>query len=123
MNNFVLQVSSSQQINVFPEFSFKESDKKIESVSRARSSRQYVYKFSQYKVFDFDVMYVNSSFKATVNSWWGANAILQFYQVNSGVVVSDVTTVRITNTSKPIDGYILPYNNLFQGSIKLESVV
>lgn len=123
MSNFVLQVSSAQQVSIFPEFDFKEPDQKTQTQIRARSSRHYVYKFSGFKAFDFSVTLVNSSFRAIVNSWWNTNTTLQFYEVQSGSAISDVSTVRIMNTSKPIDGYVLPYTTLFEGKIRLETVL
>lgn len=123
MKNFVLQVSSAAQVSVFPEFDFKEPDQKIETKIRARSSRHYAYKFSGFKAWDFSVKHVNSSFKAVVNSWWNTNTVLQFYEVQSGAAISDVSTVRIMNSSKPISAPILPYSDLFQGEIRLETIL
>ena len=113
---FILQANSSNQLTVYPEFGYKFRQKKVEERKRTWSSDEFIYNYSAYKMFDVPVSFVNSSFKAVVNSWWGANTILQWYEVGT----TDVSTVRVVGNQTPIDQLIKPYDDLFKGTIKLE---
>lgn len=97
--------------------SFKDLDKRIEDVHRVRDGGQYIYKWGDYKAQSMDVSFVNSSFKSTVNSWWGGNEKLLLVENFS----SSINSVMIRNPSEPIVKLIKPYDNLFRGSLLLES--
>ena len=62
-----------------------------------------------------DIAFVDSSFKAVVNSWWNTNTDLLWMEEGG----ADVTSVHLTNKSQPIDGFVKPYNDLFKGKIEL----
>jgi len=65
--------------------------------------------------FKFTVNYVNSSFNAIVNSWWDTNTNLLFMKQGE----TQVYSVRLSNRSSPIDGFVKPYDDLFKGIINL----
>lgn len=112
-----LFVNSSTGVDVEPEWGFKDSGKKVETRHRTRSGEEYVYRWGDYRTFDVPVMYVSSSTMAIVNSWWNSNTELLFMEEGS----TDVSSVHISNKSKPIDSKIKPYDNLFKGTIKLST--
>jgi len=112
-----LFVDSSNGITVNPEYDFKDSASKIENRFRSRSSAEFVYKWAEYKVKEFGVMYVNSEFKSVVNSWWSSNADLLFKDEGS----TDVFSVHIVNKDQPVSEFIKPYTDSFKGVIKLET--
>lgn len=91
--------------------------RKIENRFRSKSGREYVYKFGEYNRFQFGVMFVDSSFKFTVNTWWSSNADLLFME-ESG---TQVFSVHITNRDQPVGGFIRPYTDLFKGKLELET--
>ena len=115
MPQYRLFVDSINGVDVDPEYNLTEKDKKIESRHRVRSGEEYVYKFGEYKIIKFNVMYVNSSFKSIVNSWWSSNTELLFMEVGASVVSS----VRIVNKELPIGKFIKPYTDTFKGVIEL----
>lgn len=114
---FRLFIDSSTGIDVDPEWSYEDMGKKIEDRHRARDGSEYVYKWGEFDRFKVPVSYVNSEFKSVVNSWWSSNVDLKWME-EGGSVVYDV---RITNSEKPINSVIRPYNDLFSGVIELES--
>ena len=106
---------ASIYVDVEPEYTLKESGKKVESRHRVRDGGEFVYKWGEYDTVSVPVMYVNSSFKTTVNSWWSDNTDL----IWNNRLSSEVTSVHVTNKSKPIDAFNKPYNDLFKGKIEL----
>lgn len=116
MAMFRLFVDSSNGVDIDPEYDLVFQDTKIEDRHRARSSDAYVYKWGEYKRIKFSVSYVDSSFKAIVNSYWSSNTNLLFMEVGASAVYS----VRLMNKELPVGKYIKPYTDLFRGVIELE---
>jgi len=114
---FRLFVDSSTGVDVHPEWNYAEKSKKVESRHRARDGSEYVYKWGDIELITFEIKFVNSSFKAQVNSWWGGNVDLLWME-EGGTAVS---SVHIISKTKPISGLQRPYINLFKGKIELGS--
>jgi hypothetical protein len=110
-----LFVDSDTGVDINPEYDYRENSEKVESRHRSRSGREFVYRWGGIGRISFSVMYVNSSFKAQVNSWWDANTDLLFMEVGT----TEVFSCHITNKKKPVDRFIRPYNDLFRGKIEL----
>lgn len=114
---FYLFVDSSHSLTLNPETNYKEGGKKVEDRHRVRNGAEYVYKWGDYDAWKFGVRYVNSEFKATVNSWWNTNTDLLFKSSES----TQVHSVRLTNGDLPIGEYETPYTDKFAGTIELET--
>lgn len=112
---FRLFVDSSNGITVNPEYNFKDSGKKIESRHRTRDGSEFVYKWGEFGRITMSIMYVNSSFKTIVNSWWSDNTDLLWMEEGG----TDVTSVHLINSAKPIDQFIKPYDDTYKGKIEL----
>lgn len=104
-------------VQVFPEYNYEITGKKIEDRKRARSGREYVYKWGQFEGRKFDVSYVSNSDKTKINSWWSGNDSLLFIE---GLTTA-VTSVRIQNDKTPINKLEKPYSDLWKGTIELET--
>jgi len=113
---FRLFVDSDNGVTLEVEYDYNDNRQKIENKHRTRDGSQYIYKWSAWDKIDFSVMYVNSSTRAVVNSWWEANTDLLFKDENA----TQVFTVRLSNDSLPISKFIKPYNDLWRGVIELE---
>lgn len=111
-----LFVDSSTGVDIAPEWNYQERAKKIETRHRASSGAEYVYKFGYYGARKFDVMYVSSADKTTINSWWAANTDLLFMEVGA----SEVFSCRLANDYQPIGELVKPYHDQWQGTIELE---
>lgn len=114
---FRLFVDSSTGLDVEPTWGYEDRGEKIEDRHRARSGKEFVYKWGEYSSFKVPVTYVNSEFMSIVNSWWSSNTDLQWMEEGA----SDVYNVRITNSRKPVGSNIAPYRDLFDGELELES--
>lgn len=114
---FRLFVDSSTGVDVYPDWDYAEKDTKVESRHRARNGAEYVYKWGNVRSIKFSIAYVDSSFRAQVNSWWGGNVDLLWME-EGGTAVS---SVHLVNKSKPVDGLVKPYTDLFRGKIELGS--
>lgn len=109
--------NSATGVEVFPEYDYREQDRKIESRTRTTTGAEYAYKFGSFNSWRFKVMFVNSEFRSIVNSWWESNAELGFVETGG----SDVSSVHLTNKTKPIFGYMKPHDDLFNGMIELST--
>ena len=112
---FRLFVDSSTGVDVDPEWDYKEASEKVESRHRTRDGSEFVYKWGDIGNIQFTVSFVDSSFRAQVNSWWGGNQALLWMEEGG----SDVTSVYLVNRTKPIDQFVRPYDDLFKGKIEL----
>lgn len=112
---FRLFVDSATGIDVTPEFSLQDGGEKIETRHRARDGSEFVYKWGEFDTIKFDIRFVDSAFKSTVNDWWSTNQQLLWAELGN----TDVTSVHITNKKKPIDKFQRPYTSLFNGKIEL----
>lgn len=111
----------SNFVTVEPEYNFKDSGYKVETRHRTRAGKEYTYKWGDVGQLKMEVKYVNSSFKAIVNSWYGDNTDLLWAEkgAGGGIGGADITSLHITNKSKPISGFMKPYDDLFKGIIEL----
>jgi len=116
MPTYILTDGSSP-VYLTPEFDYKADNRKIENQHRTRGGRNYRYVWSVYKHLKFKVQFVSSADMTAINSWWGANTPLRLYDINSAVVAS----AYLVNASAPIDQFVQPYTDQYQGTIELES--
>lgn len=96
--------------------SMKEAKRQVIDRHRTKSGKLYTYNWGEYHKITFNVSFVNSSFKSTVNSWWGANTDLLWKNESDSLVNS----VQIVNQRSPISKFQGPYLDLFSGKIELE---
>lgn len=115
--SYYLQASSSSYIEVKPEYDFDLGGKKIEDRQRARSGREYVYKWGVYASIKFSLRYLTNSHRTVINSWWGGNTALLF----NDTTASQVYSVRIANDTMPISKVEKPYQNYWAGIVELET--
>lgn len=113
---FRLGTSSEDTITIEPEWNYKPDAKKLEKKHRLENGSLYRYKTGDYESISFSVKYFDSSDAAIVNSWWQSNANLVFFAFSD----TQVSSVQLSNNGKPFNKYQEPYDNLMQGTIKLE---
>ena len=116
---FELGITSATAIQLRPEYDYSDGKKIIESRSRTPVGTQYSYKWGDYEQFEFSLNYVSEANASIINSWWDSRAELLFF-VTSGSS-TDVYSVMIANTDKPLDGYNKPYDSYRKGKITLET--
>lgn len=113
----LLFVDSSNSVTLEPEWDFEQGQKKNETVHRTRAGNRFVYKWGEFETFKFSLNFVDSSTAAIVNSWWNTNTELLF-STDGGVTVS---SVQLTNRSKPLARFNMPYDDEYKGKIELET--
>lgn len=106
---------STTLVTLTPEYDFSNDSAKIEERHRVRDGGEFRYKFGSYNKFSFGVKFVNSSDTYNLNQWWEFNTPLYFD--NDGSIFN----VKFTNGKKPIGKKLLPYADLFIGTIELET--
>ena len=115
---YSLGITSATEVELIPEWDYKNGDTMDYSRYRTASGRLYQYKWHDYKVINFSTKFVNSSTASIVNSWWTTQTKLLFFVNNAGTV--DVTSVFIVNKNAPFRENVKPYTEYWQGTIELE---
>jgi hypothetical protein len=105
------------EVELMPEWNYKEPSGKVESRQRSRTGREYVYKRGDFDAVTFDVTHVNSQVMSQVNSWWAGNTPLAYYDADESELLS--MSCHLTNSNTPIGKIVRPYTNLFKGEIML----
>lgn len=113
--SYSLYVDSDNSVTFEVEYDYKDPEQRFSSDHITPSGRMYNYVWGTKKQYSFSVTYINSSDRFTINKWWANNTDLNFLPNSSFLAKS----VRIMNTSEPIDSRIKPYNDQFAGKIIL----
>lgn len=114
---FYLFVDSANSVSFDPEYDYTEEHEKIQDEHRVRSGASYIYKWGEFSRFSFNVRWVDSAFRSTINSWWGANTQLMLQRAGE----TQVFSVRIVNDELPVGRYERPYDDLWMAEIELET--
>jgi hypothetical protein len=115
MPSYVLS-DGTNVVSLEPHYDILLSGEKIESSHRTLAGRNYRYTWGEYSRTKFNVDFLTSADMTRINSWWSANTPLVLYDMNSTVISSSY----IVNPTKPIDGLVPPYTDMFRGMIQLE---
>lgn len=110
-------IDSLNSVYLNPEYDLKQSDKKLESKHRRPIGQQEIFKWGNYKKNEFSIKYISRDQRSIINSYWSTNTELIFTQSGQ----AEINSVHLTNKNIPINQFVLPYNNLFQGVIELET--
>lgn len=102
---------------VEPDFEYLPDEVQQRSDHRTQDGSKYDYLWGSYRKISVPVSWVDSAFKAQVNSWWTTRTELQWTD-NTGLTVS---SCKIVNTNKPIASYMPPYLDQWGGVIDLET--
>lgn len=106
---------SSALVTLYPEYDFKDAGEKVEERHRTRGGAEFRYNFGSFDHFEFSVKYVNSADAYQIQQWWTDSTSL-FFTADGNTYM-----LRIANNTKPLGHKILPYDDLFDGSLILES--
>jgi len=118
MATFELGISSANAVTFYPEWDYKAGKIQIRNEHRTRAGKLTLYKWSDYKTFEFEVNWVTASDASHVNSWFDTNTELLFLITSSGVTA--VHSVMLVGKETPLAQYNKPYENYYKGSILLE---
>jgi hypothetical protein len=116
---FQLGIDSSDAVTLIPEFDYMQPKRQIRNEQRTRGGKLKLYKWGDFRKFNFSLEWVTASDAAVVNSWFDSNTELLFF-INSGSA-TEVHSVMILNKETPLAAFNRPYNNLYKGKIQLET--
>ena len=108
------------QITLYPEWSFQEQARLVQSRHRSLGGKEHVYTWGKYFAYEVPLRFLSTSHAALINWWWEKQFHLLFTLDTSDSESSFI--VRIANDRQPIGGRVKPYADLFQGVLQLESV-
>jgi len=110
-----LFIDSDNGITLCPEWNYKISGEKIQTMHRSKSGFSEMYKFGSYDAIEFEVRYVSSSDASIINSWWNTNTELLFMKEGE----TSVFSCMLMNNRAPIGAIERPYSDQYKGTIEL----
>lgn len=119
MTTFQLGITSADAITFYPEWDYTGGEKKIQDKHRAASGKAFQYTWGSYKRFKCKLNWVTNSDSSLVNSWWDTDTELLLFITSDST--TEVHSVMLSNDETPFSKFNEPYDNLYQGTIELES--
>jgi hypothetical protein len=119
MVDFYLAETGVTSFQIYPEFNYNRSVKQIKSETRMQSGKLFRHLFANYEVFTFDLNFIPASQAIQINSWYQSGSEIQF-NIDSGGAI-EVNSVQILNDNSPFGTFIEPYDNLYEGQLRLET--
>ena len=108
------------QIDLFPEWSFIEQHRSIESQHRSLGAVHRQHHWENFGAWQVPLRFLSDSHAALLNWWWENDFRLAFTLDTSDS--ESIRTVQITNQQQPIGRRIRPDQNLWEGTLMLESI-
>lgn len=103
-----------------PDWSFEERGALIRSQHRTRSGELHTFVWDRYFAYTVPLAYLSGSEAALLNWWWESQWTLLVTLDTSDS--ESLRLVRIVNDTQPIGRRVRPHADLWQGSLRLESV-
>lgn len=118
---FLTSISDvSCPLAIHPEWSFQDQETQIQSRHRTQGGKLFSYLWANFFKYQVPLRFVNSAAQSLINAWWERQDDVAF-TLNSSETESTVLC-RIVNTSLPINRFVRPYNDQFEGALLLEAV-
>jgi len=102
-------------VEIYPEFNYEIKNEKIESTHVMWNGVRYGYKWGQTNRRSFELMFVTSRDRETLNTWWNSKTNLLFKNSDE----SEVFSCSIINDNLPIGKIIEPLENYYKGELEL----
>ena len=121
MSRFYITALSdvSCPIPIFPDWTFHGGKISIDSSHRTQDGTSFLYRWGFFRRYSMRLSFVNSSERNRMAEWWENQEELAF-TFDSSLTESTIIC-RIVNDAQPMTEYIEPYDDLFQGEVRLES--
>lgn len=115
--NIILH-SSVNTVSFDAQYDSSNSENMISERVRTVSGNDFVYVFSTYKSFNYNVLYMPFDDGVTLNEWWRDNETLTLLDEDS---VSH--SVKITSNAPPFASLqASPYQDQWEGNVQLEAL-
>ena len=103
-----------------PDFAMEEMARQIASEHRTLSGDMHTYVWARYCAYSVPLRYLPDSHADLLNWWWERRFNLALTLDTSDSESTYI--VRIVNDRQPIGRRVRPYDNLWEGTLKLESI-
>ena len=118
--NFLLGIASGDAITIYPVHEkYKNILQHTRSEARGKTGKHFEYKWGDWRKLGMDLQYVTPSDVSIINSWWDSRAELLLFIESS--TATEVHSVMIMNEETPLAGFVKPYDDLYMGTLKLET--
>lgn len=107
-------------IVLHPEYGLREQALVMQSRHRTRAGDAYAYRWGRYSAFQVPLRFLADSHADLINWWWEGGFYLAFTLDTSDS--ESIRVVRIANERQPIESRVAPYEDLWQGTLELESI-
>jgi hypothetical protein len=105
---------------IYPGWSFRDRETQILSSHRTQGGRLFSYLWGRYFKYQIPLRFVDSAGQNFLNSWW-RNQETVALTLDSSETEATVLC-NIVNRTTPIDKFVQPYSDLFEGVLRLEAV-
>ena len=105
---------------IYPGWSFQDRESQIASRFRTQGGKLFSYRWSGFHKYQIPLTFVDSAGEHLLNAWW-ANQETVALTLNSSESESTVLCMMVNGT-KPINQFVRPYSDLFEGTLQLEAV-
>lgn len=105
---------------VHPDWRYRDAQTLIASRHRTRGGGLFSYHWGGFHRFSFGLRFVDSADQARINQWWETGDEVAFTFDSSQTPAT--VLCRLVNEHKPIDRFVEPYQDWFEGDLRLESI-
>lgn len=119
MPTYELGISSSDAVEIAPDYDSQFEVKQIRSEHRTPTGKLRIYKWGDYYRASMKVMWMVDTAASLVNSWWETNTELLLFITSS--TATEIHSVYIRNDESPFSKFMIPYDNYYEGEIELET--
>ena len=113
-------LTSADRISLFPEWTFQERARLIRNQHRALGGELHTHVWDKYFAYTVPLRFLPDSHVELINWWWQSQFDLLF-TLNSSDSESRYI-VRIVNDVQPVGRRVRPYDDLWEGTLQLESI-
>jgi len=120
MSTYLLGITSANAIDLHPMPSkYNQARKQKRSGTRTRDGSYFEYVWYTHGKWTISTEFLSGTDASIVNSWWESRAELLLFVTSS--TATAVNSVMMMDTNEPFGKFNKPYDNLFKGTIKLET--
>ena len=120
-NFFITSLSDvSCPYALHPSWSFRDRETQIVSRHRTQGGKLFSYQWARYFKYQIPLHFVDSAGEFLLNSWWENRDTLAL-TLDSSETDSTVLCTIVNNT-KPINRFLRPYRDLYEGELRLEAL-
>lgn len=120
-NFFITSLSDvSCPYPLHPDWSFRDREAQIASRHRTQGGKLFFYRWSRYFKYQIPLRFVDSAGEYLLNTWWDSQDTVAL-TLDSSETESTVLCMFV-NEARPIDRFVEPYTDFYEGILQLEAI-